>query len=92
MHHGPNAGAGDFSYDAATGTAVCKNGTQAITVRVGITQGQVSGRGPVSMAVPPELVGRKLYVPVRFMVDAAGLEDVWDAEENTLWITTPEQT
>lgn len=47
---------------------------------------------PVSMAVPPELVGWKLYVPVRFMVDAAGLEDVWDAEENTLWITTPEQT
>lgn len=43
------------------------------------------------MAVPPELVGWKLYVPVRFMVDAAGLEDVWDAEENTLWITTPEQ-
>lgn len=82
----------DFSYDAATGTAVCKNGTQAITVRVGSTQGQVSGRGPVSMAVPPELVGWKLYVPVRFMVDAAGLEDVWDAEENTLWITTPEQT
>ena len=82
----------DFSYDAATGTAVCSNGAESITVRVGITQGQVSGRGPVSMAVPPELVGWKLYVPVRFMVDAAGLEDVWDAEENTLWITTPEQT
>ena len=72
----------DFSYDAATGTAVCSNGAESITVRVGITQGQVSGRGPVSMAVPPELVGWKLYVPVRFMVDAAGLEDVWDAEEN----------
>ena len=81
----------DFSYDAATGTAVCSNGAESITVRVGITQGQVSGRGPVSMAVPPELVGWKLYVPVRFMVDAAGLEDVWDAEQNTLWITTPEQ-
>ena len=47
----------DFSYDAATGTAVCSNGAESITVRVGITQGQVSGRGPVSMAVPPELVG-----------------------------------
>ena len=82
----------DFSYDAATGTAVCSNGAESITVRVGITQGQVSGRGPVSRAVPPGLVGWKLYVPVRFMVDAAGLEDVWDAEENTLWITTPEQT
>lgn len=81
----------DFSYDAATGTAVCNNGVQTITVRVGSTRGQVSGRGQVPMAVPPELVGWKVYVPVRFMVDAAGLEDVWDAEQNTLWITTPEQ-
>ena len=81
----------DFSYDAATGTAVCSNGVQTITVRVGSTRGQVSGRGQVPMAVPPELVGWKVYVPVRFMVDAAGLEDVWDAEQNTLWITTPEQ-
>ena len=68
------------------------NGAGGCAGRVGMTRGRVPGGGPVSMAVPPELVGWRLYVPVRFRVDAAGLEDVWDAEENTLWITTPEQT
>ena len=74
----------DFSYDAATGTAVCKNGTQAITVRWAAPRGAGARARPgLHGGAAPELVGWKLYVPVRFMVDAAGLEDVWDAEENT---------
>ena len=75
-----------FSYDAKTQTAVCTKDESSITVTVGKTSAQVTGREGVPMAVAPELKGGILCVPVRFWSDAAGCQDRWDSSNCTLWI------
>lgn len=66
---------GTFHYDADTGYATYTKDGHSVTVAAGSRYSEVTGRTNVYMHVPPEWHDGVLYVPVRFMVDAAGLRD-----------------
>lgn len=77
-----------FSYDSASQSAVCTSGGVSATITLGKTAAQVTGRGTVSMSVPPELKGGIFYVPVRFWSGITGGVDTFDAASNTIEITS----
>ena len=67
-----------FSYDTATGTAVCAKPGSAIEVSVDSTWATVNGKTTNWLAVPAELQGGIFCIPVRFFAEAAGVEVEWD--------------
>ena len=57
-----------FSYDTATGTAVCAKPGSAIEVSVDSTWATVNGKTTNWLAVPAELQGGIFCIPVRFLL------------------------
>lgn len=77
-----------FAYDGASGTAVCIRPGQTVSVQVGSTVATVDGAATNWLAVPAELHGGILCVPVRFFAEAAQAGVTWDAAEQSFHITT----
>ena len=77
-----------FAYDGASGTAVCTRPGQTVSVQVGSTVATLDGAATNWLAVPAELHGGILCVPVRFFAEAAQAGVTWDAAEQSFHITT----
>ena len=76
-----------FSYDTATGTAVCAKPGSAIEVSVDSTWATVNGKTTNWLAVPAELQGGIFCIPVRFFAEAAGVEVVWDPSGRNFFLS-----
>jgi|GEM_PF-2505264 len=77
----------DIGWDQETFTVSVVKGSKALKLQVGNTQGLIDGKD-YTLAVPPVLVNSRTYVPVRFVIDALGLDIKWDQATWTVIIST----
>ncbi len=57
-----------------------------ILLKVGDLNAEVAGQ-PVTLDVPPQLVGGRTLVPLRFLVESLGAQVAWDAAARRITIT-----
>lgn len=76
-----------FSYDAASGAALCAKEGSTILVRLGSTWATVNGQATDWLAVPAQLQSGIFCVPVRFFAEAAGAEVTWDSAGQVFHLT-----
>ncbi|HWI63283.1 MAG TPA: copper amine oxidase N-terminal domain-containing protein [Symbiobacteriaceae bacterium] len=76
-----------IEWNPDTFTVTATKGSKVIVLSVGKVQGKIDGKD-YTLAVPPVLINSRTYVPVRFVIDALGLDIKWDQATFTVMINT----
>src|SRR5690606_3979033 len=75
------------AWDQAARTATAQRGSRVVRLTVGDRTAQADG-APVTLDVPPVLVGGRVLVPLRFVSEAFGAHVQWDPAARTVTITS----
>ncbi len=77
----------DVKWNPDTYTITATKGNKVIVLTVGKAGATIDGT-PYEIAVPPVLIDSRTFVPVRFIIDALGLDVKWDANTYTVIINS----
>lgn len=78
------------NYDSAAHAITAKKGSQVVVLPLGSTTASVNGQ-PSTLSQPARVVDGTTLVPLRFVAEALGGNVQWQAAQNTVAITTPEE-
>ena len=74
-------------WDATTHGITITMGEDVIAFQIGVPYGEVNGR-EFPLEAPPEIVKKVIYIPLRFFAEALGATVIWDANTQTVTITS----
>lgn len=80
----------EIEWDDATETVTGKKGDVTVTLKIGDTAANVSGR-EVTLDVPAMLLNDRTMVPLRFVSESLGAKVLWEEESRTVFITPPKE-
>lgn len=66
-----------------------RKGGLEVILQIGIESARVNG-AEVTVNPPPQLIGSRTYVPLRFVSESLGAQVDWEAESRTVLIVTPD--